>query len=70
MLLLNVINIDDASGGSIDYVSGVAGVKYSFGVEVRGRFFDVDSSEIQKSFREIWNGINAMCDAISAKEHV
>jgi len=56
------------SGSSLGYVKDVAGVKYSYGLELRGDGFIVDASEIQPSFVEVWNGLVAMCDTIDYQQ--
>ncbi|ELU10131.1 hypothetical protein CAPTEDRAFT_219486 [Capitella teleta] len=60
--------IYETSGGTDDYAKGVAGVKYSFCPELRGRNFVVNKSEINKSFNEFYNGIKAMLVAIELRE--
>ena len=59
---------DSNSGSSLDYVKDVAGVKYSFGLELRGDGFIIDSTEIHPSFVEVWNGLVAMCDTIASQK--
>jgi len=53
------------TGGTDDYAKGVAGVKYAFCPELRGNNFVIAATNIEPSFREIFNGINAMCTAIN-----
>lgn len=56
------------TGASDDYAKAVAGIKYAFGLELRGDDFVIHKSNIAASFREIWNGVVAMCDAIATRE--
>ena len=59
---------DAAAGGTDDYVKAVAGIKYAYCVELRGSDFVIDKRQIQPSFEEIWSGVVAMCDTITAKD--
>merc|ERR1711976_137690 len=62
--------IYETTGGTDDYAKGVAGIKYSFCPELRGNGFVVNRSDIDRSYREIFNGLVAMVDAISVREGV
>jgi carboxypeptidase A2 len=53
-----------ASGITMDYFKGVAGVKYTATPELRGDGFVVDASEIEPSFNEVWNGFLALFDTL------
>ena len=44
------------------------GVKYPFAPELRGDWFDVDSSEISRSVAEFSRGVVAMVSAIEDRE--
>jgi len=55
-----------ASGITMDYSKGVAGVKYTFTPELRGNSFVVPAVQIQPSFVEVWNGLTATIAAIEA----
>ena len=57
--------VDPASGGTIDYTKDTAGIKYGFGIELRGPDFVTVPSEIEESFKEIWAGLVAMVNAIN-----
>jgi len=57
-----------ATGATDDYTKGALNVKYAFTTELRGNGFIIAESEIDPSFREIWNGIVAMDNAITATE--
>jgi carboxypeptidase A2 len=57
-----------ASGITMDYSKGVAGVKYTFTPELRGNSFIVDSSQIQPSFVEVWNGVLATIRTIEQQQ--
>ena len=48
---------DPASGLTMEYAKGVAGIKYSVTPELRGNGFDPPNSEIEPSFQETWNGV-------------
>jgi len=52
------------SGTTDAYAKGVAGIKYTFTLELRGNDFIINSSEIIPSFNEVWNGVVAAVDAI------
>jgi len=53
------------TGGTDDYSKGVAGVKYAFCPELRGNSFVIPASNIDPSYREFFNGIVAMVNAIN-----
>jgi carboxypeptidase A2 len=53
-----------ASGITMDYSHGVAGVPYAFTPELRGNNFIIAPEQIQPSFEEVWNGIVATVRAI------
>jgi len=57
-----------ASGITMDYSKGVAGVKYTFTPELRGTNFVIAASNIQPSFVEVWNGVVAGIRAIEQAE--
>merc|ERR1712106_733926 len=57
-----------ASGSSVDWAYENAGIKYSFGLELRdsGRMgFMLPQSEIQPTVKETWAGLTAMAWAIA-----
>ena len=62
-----ILTLDETSGSSGDYVKGVAGVKYSFTLELRGTDWVVPDTEIRPSFNEVWNGVIAMVEKIAQK---
>jgi hypothetical protein len=62
------VRTDPAAGGSIDYVKGVTNIKNAFAIELRGDGFVIDKTEIEPSFKETWNGLVAMCDAIATQQ--
>ena len=51
----------------MDYVKESAGVKYTFTPELRGTDFVISPTQIDPSFREVWNGIKAMVTSIEAR---
>jgi carboxypeptidase A2 len=53
-----------ASGITMDYSKGKAGIKYTTTPELRGNNFIIAASEIEPSFQEVWNGITATFAAI------
>jgi len=56
-----------ASGGSDDWAKGVAGVKYSYTVELRdtGLYgFQLPASQILPTARETWEGVKVVADAM------
>lgn len=58
---------DAAAGGSDDWAKGVAGIKYSYTVELRDsgwHGFVVPADEIDDSGEEMWAGIKEMQNAI------
>ena len=57
---------DAAAGATPDWSRDIGGVKYPYTVELRGRGFVTDEEDIQLSFEEIWNGLVAMTDEITA----
>jgi len=57
--------IYETTGGTDDWAKARAGVKYTFCPELRGRDFVVNRSQIEPSFRELWNGIYAMVNQIA-----
>ena len=67
LLMFVIICTDATTGGTDDFARGAANVKYSYCLELRGSSFIVPSSEILKSFNEVWNGVVAMFDAISIR---
>lgn len=61
------MSVDLASGGSDDWAKGVAGIKYSFTIELRdgGRNgFILPKSMIKDTGEELVSGIRAMAAAI------
>ena len=60
--------VDPAAGGSIDYTYGVSGIKYSFGLELRGPGFDPPKEMIEPGWREFWAGVLAMIKEIETME--
>ena len=60
-----IIITDETTGGTDDWAKARAGVKYTFCPELRGRDFVVNRSQIEPSFRELWNGIYAMVNQIA-----
>ena len=59
---------DPASGGTNDYAYAVAGVKYSYTVELRGPGFNPEASSIEPAWREHWAGFRAMITHIDVVE--
>jgi len=57
-----------ASGITMDYSKGVAGVKYTYTPELRGDSFIIGENHIEPSFREVWNGVVATIRGIEAAE--
>jgi carboxypeptidase A2 len=57
-----------ASGITMDYSKGVAGVKYTYTPELRGNSFAVAATNIQPSFEEVWNGVVATVSGIEKLE--
>merc|ERR1719334_500865 len=57
-----------ASGGTMDYAMGPAGIEYAFTPELRGQDFVIDASEIEPSFRETWAAIQAAISSIEGSE--
>lgn len=57
-----------ASGITMDYSKGVAGVKYTFTPELRGNSFIVDKNQIHPSFVEVWNGVLATVRTIEQQQ--
>ncbi|KFD57845.1 hypothetical protein M514_01078 [Trichuris suis] len=60
---------DPASGGSEDWAKGVAGIKYSYLLELRPhkdspQGFLLDESEIMPTGKETWEGIRCVADAV------
>ncbi|KHJ45723.1 hypothetical protein D918_03935 [Trichuris suis] len=58
-----------ASGGSEDWAKGVAGIKYSYLLELRPhkdspQGFLLDESEIMPTGKETWEGIRCVADAV------
>lgn len=56
-----------ASGSSFDWTKGVAGIKYSFGAELRdqGEYgFVLPASQIRDQGREAWSALKAMMEVI------
>jgi carboxypeptidase A2 len=53
-----------ASGIAQDYAKGTSGVKYTFTPKLRGNSYIVATTEIEPSFREVWNGITAALKVI------
>jgi carboxypeptidase A2 len=53
-----------ASGITMDYSKGRAGIKYTTTPELRGNNFIIAASEIEPSFQEVWNGVTATISAI------
>jgi len=53
-----------ASGITMDYSKGVAGVKYTYTPELRGNNFVIAASNITPSFNEVWNGFHATVETI------
>ena len=49
----------------MDYMKGVAGIKYTFTLELRGGSHTPPDTEIQPSYEEVWNGIVAMVDKLT-----
>jgi carboxypeptidase A2 len=52
------------SGTTDAYAKGVAGIKYTFTLELRGNDFVVNASEIIPCANEVWNGLVAAVEAI------
>lgn len=64
---------DVTSGSSEDWVKAVAGVKYAYTVELRdnGTFgFLLPAEYIDKSGREMFNGLNALSAAVLRRHRV
>ena len=60
---------DAASGTTQDYMCDLSpGDVYSWTPELRGEDFVIEASEIPASVEEIWNGLRAKMDTISAIE--
>ena len=58
---------DSAAGASYDWVKGVAGVKYSYTLELRdtGRYgFLLPQSQIIPSGEEVWASVVAIADEL------
>lgn len=53
-----------ASGITMDYSKGVAGIKYTATPELRGNSFVAAPDQIEPSFQEVWNGLVAAIDTI------
>ena len=52
----------------MDWGIETAGLSYSFAPELRGPFFTVNPDQIEPSFQEFFNGINAMVAKIAEIE--
>ena len=52
--------LDPASGTTVDYGKGGAGIKYSYTPELRGDGFDATVDDIWPSYDEVWAGLTAM----------
>jgi len=48
------------------YAKAVSGIKYSYGVELRGTAFNITADQIPLSYQELYNGIVAMVNAIQS----
>ena len=62
---------DSASGGSYDWAKGVAGIKYSYTIELRDRGnagFVLPSSQIVPTAEETWAGIKAAVEEMEQDE--
>jgi len=59
-----------ASGITVDYTYGAAGIKYSFTPELRGPGFNPGTGAIQPSYTEVWNGMVAMVKRIEEIENL
>jgi carboxypeptidase A2 len=53
-----------ASGITMDYFKGVAGVKYVATPELRGGSFVVSNTQIPLSYNEVWNGFLALFNTL------
>ncbi|CAD5120616.1 DgyrCDS9173 [Dimorphilus gyrociliatus] len=58
-----------ASGITVDYTYGAAGIKYSYTPELRGPGFNPGPNAITPSYQEVWNGIVAMIRKIEEIEN-
>ena len=67
MMCSNFHYIDGASGSTMDYAKGTAGVKYTYTPELRGDNFVISPIEVQPSFEEVWNGVVAMVASIERR---
>jgi hypothetical protein len=54
------------TGGTDDYAKGVSNIKYAYCPELRGDSFVISASQIELSYREVYNGVIATVDAIGA----
>jgi len=66
-----VYNADAATGGSYDWAKGVAGVKYSFTIELRdlGSYgFLLPRSQIIPTGQETWAGVQKMALEVKMDE--
>lgn len=62
---------DSATGGSYDWAKGVAGIKYSYTVELRDRGnygFVLPTSQILPTGEEIWAAIRAAVQEMELDE--
>jgi hypothetical protein len=56
---------DPASGITMDFFKGVAGVKHTATPELRGNSFIVAKAQIQLSYNEVWNGLLTLFNELS-----
>jgi carboxypeptidase A2 len=56
-----------ASGITMDFARGVAGVATTFTPELRGNNFVIAANQIQPSFVEVWNGVLATVRTLEAQ---
>lgn len=62
--ILKIVYVDPASGITMDYFKGVAGVKYTATPELRGNSFVASNTQIPLSYNEVWNGLIALFNVL------
>ena len=60
-----LVLLDPASGTTMDYAYGQAGIKYTFTPELRG---PADQENIEPGWRELWAGVIALIAEIETIE--
>ena len=58
---------DPASGTTMDYAYGQAGIKYTYTPELRG---PDEQENIEPAWRELWAGVKALMAEIEAIENL